>query len=98
MSAFGYRALLVALVGFLPLWSPASAGVMAPSPYIAMTPGYDTTFNPVCLAGSHYACRTEPFGTRFCGCWLGGDRPACPSGYFFACGQAPNGPPACGCY
>jgi len=53
---------------------------------------------PVCSADSFYACRYEPYGNRFCGCWQGGDRPACPSGYRFACLPAPNGQPYCACY
>ena len=98
MSRLVYRVVRVALVGFLVMPSQVDAASSAPSPYVAAAPGYDTAFHPVCLSGSFYACQIEPYGTRFCGCWLGGDHPACPIGYRFACGHAPNGAPACGCY
>ena len=99
MSALVYRVVLAIVAGFLALPSQAHAGgVILPSNATIVAAGYDTDFHPWCAAGTHYACRIEPYGTRFCGCWLGGDRPACPIGYFFACGQVPNGPPACGCY
>jgi hypothetical protein len=52
----------------------------------------------ICAAGQHYACWTEVYGGRFCGCWIGGDRPACPRGYYFKCPVAPNGRNLCGCY
>ena len=90
------RVALVALIGFLAMQSQVNAGV--PSPYVTAAPAYDTAFHPVCVSGSFYACRIEPYGTRFCGCWLGGDHPACPIGYRFACGHAPNGAAGCGCY
>lgn len=97
MSRFVYRVILVALVGFLAMRTHADAGV--PLPYVTAAPGYDTAFHPVCMSGSFYACHTAPYGTRFCGCWLGGDHPACPIGYRFACGHAPSGAlAACGCY
>ena len=98
MSAIMHRAAFVALIGFLALPSQATAGEASPSPYVIAEPGYDSTFHPVCLSGTHYACRIEPFGTRFCGCWIGGDHPACPIGYVFACGPAPNGARNCGCF
>lgn len=95
-----YRVMFVAFVGLFAVQPPAWAGgvVVAPNETAVPAAGYDTDFHPRCATGSHYACRIEPYGTRFCGCWLGGDRPACPIGYFFACGQVPNSPPACGCY
>jgi hypothetical protein len=94
------RAALVGLIGFFAGFfaMPAQVNAGVPSPYVTAAPAYDTAFHPVCLSGSFYACRTEPYGTRFCGCWLGGDHPACPIGYRFACGPAPTGRPACGCF
>jgi hypothetical protein len=99
MCALIRRVSIGAAMGLFALASQANAGgVVAPSPYVTTAPGYETTFHPVCLTGTHYACRIEAFGTRFCGCWIGGDRPACPIGYTFACGPAPDGARACGCY
>jgi len=97
MSAFVRRVTVAAVVG---LFAPQAhaGGVVTTSPNVTMTPGYDSSFHPVCLTGSHYACRIETFGTRFCGCWLGGDHPACPIGYFYACGLAPDGARTCGCF
>jgi hypothetical protein len=99
MRAFVVRVTLAALIGLFALPLQAIAGGVLLAPNATIVPaGYDAGFRPWCAAGGHYACHTEPYGTRFCGCWLGTDRPACPIGYFFACGQVPNGPPACGCY
>jgi len=99
MSALVYRVALIALFGVIALAPPAVAGGTLTAGNATMAPAaYDTDFHPVCAEGSFYACRFEPFGSRFCGCWLGGDRPACPVGYFFACGREPNGARACGCY
>jgi hypothetical protein len=97
MRAFVCRVLIVSLVALFAVPS-ADAGGWAPSPYVTVAPGYRTAFHRVCVSDSFYACWTEPYGSRFCGCWPGGDHPACPIGYFFGCAQAPNGPPACGCY
>ena len=55
-------------------------------------------FRPACSYGFHYACWYEPYGSRYCGCWQGGDRPACPIGYHFDCRIAPNGYRSCACY
>lgn len=99
MRAFAYRVTLIALIGLFALSPRAEAGGVVLAPNATAVPaGYDTDFHPLCAEGSHYACRFEPFGSRFCGCWLGGDRPACPAGYFFACGAIPGGPRTCGCY
>jgi hypothetical protein len=87
MSAFVSRVILIALIGLFAIQPQARAAG-----------NYDTDFRPVCAAGSHYACWFQPYGSRFCGCWLGGDRPACPVGYFFACGGEPTGARNCGCY
>lgn len=97
MRAFVYRVLIVGLVGFSGVLS-ANAGGSVASPYVTVAPRYVAAFHPVCGSGNFYACWTEPYGTRSCGCWFGADRPACPIGYFFTCAQAPNGPPGCGCY
>jgi hypothetical protein len=98
MKALVRRVLIVGLVGYFAIPWQANADGSAPAAYVTMAPGYGPAFHPVCVSGSFYACWNEPYGTRFCGCWLGGDHPACPSGYFFTCPQAPNGPRACGCY
>jgi len=98
MSALVRRVAFIALFGVIALQPRAIAGGVVTPPNATIVAAYDADFHPVCAEGSHYACRFEPFGSRFCGCWLGGDRPACPVGYFFACGRVPNGPPACGCY
>ena len=51
-----------------------------------------------CPYGQHFACWYQPYGSRFCGCWPGGDRPACPVGYHYTCRPGPNGYSDCACY
>jgi hypothetical protein len=87
MSTFVKSISLIVFIGLFAIQSQARAAG-----------DYDADFRPACASGSHYACWFQPYGTRFCGCWLGGDRPACPVGYFFACGHGPNGGRDCGCY
>ena len=98
MRAFVNRVVVIALIGLFATQPQAKAANAATLENATAAPvGYDADFHPVCASGSHYACWFEPYGSRFCGCWLS-DRPACPVGYFFACGRVPNGAPNCGCY
>lgn len=59
---------------------------------------YPEDYRAACPDGQHFACWYQPYGSRFCGCWLGGDRPACPIGYHYECRPGPNGYRDCACY
>ena len=79
---------------------PALAGAAAPPNPPNFTPlavGF-VDYRAACPYGQHYACWYQPYGSRFCGCWQGGDRPACPLDYHYACRLGPEGYPSCGCY
>ncbi len=99
MNALVFRLALLALVGLFVVQPRANAGgIVLPPNNATAVPVYETGFHPICGSGAFYACWTQPYGDRFCGCWLGGDRPACPAGYVFGCGRAPNSAQVCGCY
>lgn len=81
--------------------APGGAGSQqnaAPLVRLAQGGFYDDDYRAACPSGQHLSCWYEPYGYRFCGCWLGGDRPACPTDYHYACRYGPNGYKACGCY
>ncbi len=59
---------------------------------------YDESYRAACPSGQHFACWYQPYGSRFCGCWPGGDHPACPVEYHYACRYGPNGFMNCACY
>jgi hypothetical protein len=81
--------------------APASlAGHQNFTPLLQLVQGdhYPSGHLPACSNGTHYTCWYDPYGTRICGCWLGGDRPACPLGYYFSCRLGPSGHERCACY
>jgi len=76
----------------------ASAPPNSTAVQLAQDRYYPEHYRAACPSGMHFACWYQPYGTRFCGCWYGGDRPACPVGYHYDCRLGPNGYRDCACY